>query len=122
MLIHLTGKVQNDQIIFPLPDINFSTKQAVRISQVLIEWATPIDNVCGSISSSLIDCSVYNPNQILCLFSQSTTSDHLLVTPPSDISYNIQLWSFQQSTFKIDVSEKQQIKRIQIFLKISNGF
>ena len=121
MLLHLTGTIHNDQILFPLPDLNFTTKQKIQIRQVLIGWAEPVTNVYGSISSSIIDCSPLNPGQILCLFSQTMKSNHLLVTPPSDIEFNIQLWMFSQAIFKIHLSEKHRIKQIQIFLKISNG-
>ena len=121
MLLHLTGKVQNEKILFSLPDLNFSVKQKVQVRQLLIEWENPVDNIYGSLSSSLIDSSVFNPKQILCLFDQTARSKSLLFTPPSDLCYNIQLWSLQQSIFKIKLSEKQEIKKIEIFLRISNG-
>ena len=121
MLLHLTGKPENDQILCTLPDLNFTTKQTVQVIQMLIEWVEPVENIHGSLSSSLIDCSIMNPNQILCFFSQTVRSKHLLVSPPSDINFNIQLWSLQQAIFKIHKSEKHQIKKIQFFLKISDG-
>ena len=121
MLLHLTGKVKNSQVLFELPDLNFSTKQSVEVKQILIEWGTRVSFIHGSICSSLIDSSVNNPDQCLCIFSQASSSNHLLFTPPSGLWYQIQLWSLRQAIFKIELSEKHEIKKIKIILDIRDG-
>ncbi len=121
MLLHLTGTVKSDQVTFDLPDLNFSIKQSVQVKQILIEWEKEVQNINGSLCSSLIDSSVFNPDQTLCMFTQASKSNHLLFTPPSDLYYQIQLWSLQQARFKIELSEKHEIKKIKIILNIRNG-
>ena len=121
MLLHLTGTVKNEQIIFDLPDLNFSIKQYVQVMQVLIKWEKEVENIHGSLCSSLIDSSVYNPEQTLCMFTQPSKSNHLIFTPPSGLFYQIQLWSLQQARFKIELSEKHEIEKIKLILNIRDG-
>ena len=121
MLLHLTGSVKNSEILFDLPDINFSIREYVSVKQILIEWNGNVENIYGSVSSSLIDSSVNNPSQCLSIFSQTSRSNHLLYTPPSGLSYQIQLWSLRQAIFKIETSEKHEINKIQIIFEIRDG-
>lgn len=122
MLLHLEGIPQNDVINFNPPDIDFSLKQSVQVKQILIQWSEPVENVFGSLCTSLIDCSVSNPDQRLCYFNQTIKSNHLLFTPPGGLWYKIQLWSLKQTIFKLQLSEKHQIEKIKLILEISNGF
>lgn len=121
MLLHLTGSVKNSQILFDLPDINFTIKQYVAVKQILIEWDGDVDSIYGHVCSSLIDSSVNNPTQCLTLFSQTSRSSHILFTPPSGLWYQIQLWSLRQAIFKIETSEKHKINKIKLILEIRDG-
>ena len=122
MLLHLEGTSKNDHLNFNLPDINFSLKQSVQVKQIFIKWTQPIDKLYGSLCSSLIDRSVSNPNQRLCMFNQPTRSNHLLFSPPSGLWYKIQLWSLQQAIFHLELSETHKIEKIELLLEISDGF
>ena len=121
MLLHLIGSVKNSQILFDLPDINFTIKQYVAVKQILIEWDDDVDNIYGSVCSSLIDSSVNNPAQCLAMFSQTSKSSHMLYTPPSGLWYQIQLWSLRQAIFKIETSEKPKINKIKLIFEIRDG-
>lgn len=122
MLLFLKGTVKDQIINFDLPDLYFTTKQYVEVKQIGIKWKTEVQHVSGRLTSTLIDRSIYNPDQTIALFSQAEKSNYLLVTPPSGLQYQIQLWSLRQSLFKIVTLEKHQIEEIEIILNIDGLF
>ena len=122
MLLYLKGTVKNQTINFDLPDLYFNTKQSIEVKQIGIKWSNHVQQASGRLSSTLIDRSIYNPDQTIALFSQAEKNNYLLVNPPSGLQYQIQLWSLQQSQFKITTLEKHQIDEIEIILNIDGVF
>ena len=122
MLLYLKGTVKDQIINFDLPDLFFTTKQHVEVKQIGIKWEKEVQQASGRLSSTLIDRSIFNPDQTIALFSQAEKNNYLLFTPPSGLQYQIQLWSLRQSLFKIVTLEKHQIEEIEIILDINGLF
>lgn len=114
MLINLTGNVVNNVIEFDLVNILLNPNSSVAIAEICIQYTKAVRNVCGTITSSLIDRSGLNPNQELITFAHSGPIKNLLFTPTHLLWYKIQLADFKTSVFKITHFEKDQIEKIKI--------
>ena len=72
----------------------------------------------GYISSTLVDKNALNPDQIIFWFSQENES-YLHCKPTQLQSYKIQRTELQSSEFKIHISEKENLTKIEnIFLQL----
>ena len=124
MIIHLTGKVNNNFIYFDLVNIELKPNSTVAIAEVCIKYTTGVKNVCGSIQTSLIERSGLNPNQELVSFSHVGTVKNLLFTPTHLLGYKIQLTDLKTSVFKIyhfEQSQNSKISQIKLKLLINEG-
>ena len=116
MLINLTGTIQNEDLIFRLPYYQFKNHE-VAVSELFIKWKTPV-TAFGYISSTLVDRNALNPNQNIFVFSQQ--NDSYYHCKPTQLQlYKIQRTELQSSEFKIHISEKEKLKKIEkIFLQL----
>ena len=124
MLIHLTGKVKNDNIEFDLVNLPLNRNSSVAVAQLSIQYKQIVENVCGSIHTTLIERSGLNPLQELLTFSHTGQVKHFLYTPTHFLWYKIQLMDLKTSVFKISHCEKDQttkISRICLKLLIHEG-
>ena len=124
MLINLTGKMVNNFIQFDLVNVDLIPDSTVAITEVCIKYTESVKNVCGSISTSLIERSGLNPNQELISFGHIGPVKNLLYTPTRLSWYKIQLTDLKTSVFKISHFEKDQnykIDQIKIKLFIHEG-
>ena len=62
MLIHLEGQIENDNIIFDLPQVYFRQGQTVAVAEIGLKWCKS-DRFRGEITSTLVDKSPCNPKQ-----------------------------------------------------------
>ena len=124
MLIHLTGKVKNDNIEFDLVNLPLNRNSSVAVAQLSIQYKQIVENVCGSIHTTLIERSGLNPLQELLTFSHTGQVKHFLYTPTHFLWYKIQLMDLKTSVFKISHCEKDQstkISKISLKLLIHEG-
>ena len=78
MLIRIKGKILNNEIQFQIPPIFFDNKSFVSLQQMIIQFNTNQDNISGSLSTSLIDRSPINPDQVLADFQLISTTKTIL--------------------------------------------
>ena len=111
MLIHLQGKVENDYILFDLPQIYFNRGQSVAVAYIEIEWnrAQSI-KIHGEITSSLVDKSPCNPKQQIYRIYKYDGSDYTVHTPTHFFEYKLQCLDLKSSVFKINVYDKDENK------------
>ena len=124
MLIHLTGKVKNDNIEFDLVNLPLNRNSSVAVAQLSIQYKQIVENVCGSIHTTLIKRSGLNPLQELLTFSHTGQVKNILYTPTHFLWYKIQLMDLKTSVFKISHCEKDQstkISKISLKLLIHEG-
>ena len=124
MLIHLTGKVKNDNIEFDLVNLPLNRNSSVAVAQLSIQYKQIVENVCGSIHTTLIERSGLNPLQELLTFSHTGQVKNILYTPTHFLWYKIQLMDLKTSVFKISHCEKDQstkISKISLKLLIHEG-
>ena len=124
MLIHLTGKVKNDNIEFDLVNLPLNRNSSVAVAQLSIQYKQIVENVCGSIHTTLIKRSGLNPLQELLTFSHTGQVKNILYTPTHFLWYKIQLMDLKTSVFKISHCEKDQstkISRTSLKLLIHEG-
>ena len=116
MLINLEGTNHNEDLIFRLPYFQFENNE-VSLTELFIKWKSPITTY-GYISSTLVDKNALNPYQNIFVFSQKNES--FLHCKPTQIqSYKIQRRELQSSEFKIHISEKDKLNKIEkIFLQL----
>ena len=111
MLIHLQGKVENDQILFDLPQIYFKRGQNVAVAHIELQWGrTPNTKLHGEITSSLVDKSPCNPKQQIYRIYKKEASDYTIHTPTHFFEYKIQCLDLKSSVFKINIYNKDQNK------------
>lgn len=112
MLIHLTGKVVKNQIEFDLVNLPLHQNSSVTVAQLSIQYNELVENVCGSIQTTLIERSGLNPLQELLSFGHTGKVKHFLYTPTRLLWYKIQLVDLKTSVFKITHCEPEQTKKI----------
>ena len=112
MLIHLTGKVKNDNIEFDLVNLPLDRNSSVTVAQLSIQYNEIVKNVCGSIHTTLIERSGLNPLQELLSFCHIGQVKNFLYTPTHFLWYKIQLMDLKTSVFKISHCEKDQTSKI----------
>ena len=120
MIINLKGKIINDHVEFDLPPLYFQENHFVHVNFIFIRWNRKVDNLYGEITSSLIDRTPFNQRQQIVKFAQQNKSDFLLFTPTHLSKYKIQCPSLQSSVFNISISEKHEIREIQLQLEITH--
>ena len=118
MILNLTGQVKENEIIFENIPLYFSNNQNVRALYVGIEWSSPVNNIYGYISSSLIDQCPVNQNQELIRFHHNNGSNYTLQTPSNPAVYKVQCNSFFSSVFQLHLSKQHKIREIQLQLEI----
>ena len=119
MLINLRGTVQNNEIIFDLTPLYFSSNHYVRLTEMAITWEDKVKPLHGTITTTLIDKSPLNPTQQLLFFHQPDRSNFTFYSPTHPAEYKIQCPSLHSSVFNIQLSEKEQIREIYIQLEIN---
>ena len=116
MLINLEGTNRNEDLIFHLPYYQFDNNE-VAVTELFIKWKSPVTTY-GYISSTLVDRNALNPYQNIFVFSQQNDS-YFHFKPTQLQSYKIQRAELQSSEFKIHISEKEKLKKIdKIFLQL----
>lgn len=120
MILNLQGKVTNEFIQFDLPPLYFQENHFVHVNFIFIRWNRKVDNLYGEITSSLIDRTPFNQRQQIVKFAQQNKSEFLLFTPTHLSKYKIQCPSLQSSVFNISISEKHEIREIQLQLEITH--
>ena len=120
MIINLySSKIEHDTIFFDLPTVYFKMGQFVCVTDFVINWNHKTVNICGTISSSLIDKSPLNPRQIIHTFSNGKKDQIFTHCPPTHLQeYKIQCLSLNASVFKISLSEQAQKNIKSIFLQL----
>ena len=107
---------------FKGPEIDITKCNYLAVSNLYIEFAGPrLTNCLVDLTSTLIDKSVENPNQIICsCFVEK--SNHLWFTPTHLEEFKIQCSSLQESLFGIKFSApegKRKIKNLRLTIKFS---
>ena len=120
MILNLQGKVTNEFIQFDLPPLYFQENHFVHVNFIFIRWNRKVDNLYGETTSSLIDRTPFNQRQQIVKFAQQNKSEFLLFTPTHLSKYKIQCPSLQSSVFNISISEKHEIREIQLQLEITH--
>ena len=120
MILNLDGKVENGLLQFDLPPLYFHRNHFVQVKYLFIQWNQPIRNLHGEITTSMVDRSPINPRQAILKFVQQNKSDFVLFTPTHLSKYKIECPSLQSSVFSISLSEKHEIKEIQLQLEITH--
>ena len=116
MLINLVAENQNEDLMIRLPYLQFKNNE-IAITELFIKWKSQV-TTHGYISSTLVDKNALNPDQIIFWFSQENES-YLHCKPTQLQSYKIQRTELQSSEFKIHISEKENLTKIEnIFLQL----
>ena len=116
MLINLVAENQNEDLMIRLPYLQFKNNE-IAIAELFIKWKSHV-TTHGYISSTLVDKNALNPDQIIFWFSQENES-YLHCKPTQLQSYKIQRTELQSSEFKIHISEKENLTKIEnIFLQL----
>ena len=120
MILNLRGKVISERIIFDLPPLFFQSDHFVHVNYIFIQWNQTVKNLYGEITTSLIDRTPLNQHQEILKFAQQNKSDFILFAPTHLSKYKIHCPCLQSSVFNISISEKQEIKEIQLQLEITH--
>ena len=116
MLLNLEASNDNEDLIISLPYLIFDNHY-VSVTELFIKWKTPI-TTSGYISSTLVDKNSLNPKQIIFMFCQEKES-YLHCKPTQLQTYKIQRTELQTSEFKLLISEKEKLQKIdKIFLQL----
>ena len=111
MLVRIKGKPINQQIHFEIPSLYFDSKSYVELQQIVIDFKKIQSSINGQLSSSLIDRSQLNPDQVLADFQQLNETKTLIYQPTHLQYYKIQRMDLMSSEFKISFRENTQKKR-----------
>ena len=121
MLVRIKAKTINQQIYFEIPSLYFDSKSYVALQQIVIDFKTIQSSINGQLSSSLIDRSQLNPDQVLADFQQLNETKTLIYQPTHLQYYKIQRMDLMSSEFKISFREntqKREIETIELLLHI----
>ena len=117
MLINLEATNENENLILQLPYLVFKNSN-VTLTELFIKWKTAT-TVNGFISTTLVDKNSFNPKQIIFLFCQEKESVYLHCKPTQFQTYKIQRTELQSAEFKINISDKEKLKKIEkIFIQL----
>ena len=123
MLVRIKGKILNDKVHYQIPSLFFENKSFVSLQHLIIHFKSPQNSVSGRISTTLIDRSPINPDQVLANFQSSTTMD-LYYQPNYLQYYKIQRMDLTSSEFNLSFRENIKIKEIdeiEILLHITDA-
>ena len=111
MIINLRGTVNNDNTIkFDLTPVYFSQKSYVSVNELCIIFSKKIDNLCGSLSTTLVDKSAINPEQEIVFFNQREKSRILYFSPRHPAEYIIQGYSLHLSEFSLRLNYADNLR------------
>ena len=123
MLVRIKGKIWDDKIHYQIPSLFFENKSVVSLQHLIIHFNTIQKSVSGQISTTLIDRSPINPDQVLANFQSSTTMD-LYYQPNYLQYYKIQRMDLTSSEFNLKFRENikiKEIEEIEILLHITDA-
>ena len=123
MLVRIKGKISGDKVHYQIPSIFFENKSFVSLQHLIIHFNTIQDSISGHISTTLIDRSPINPDQVLANFQTSTTMD-LFYQPNYLQYYKIQRMDLTSSEFSLHFRENikiNEIDEIEILLHITDA-
>ena len=112
MLVRIKGKVSNDQIHYQIPSLFFENKSFVSLQHLIIHFKTNQASISGRLSTTLIDRSPINPEQVLANFQSSATMT-LCYQPIHLQYYKIQRLDLTSSEFDLNFRENIKIKEIE---------
>lgn len=124
MLVRIKGKQLNEEILFDIPPLFFDSKLYVCLQNLTITFKKLQSHVTGNISTTLIDRSPINPDQILADFQSNYSSKNLLYQPTHLQYYKIQRMDLTSSEFKIKFRENikvDEVEEIEILLHITDA-
>ena len=123
MLVRIKGKISGDKVHYQIPSLFFENKSFVSLQHLIIHFNTIQDSISGHISTTLIDRSPINPDQVLANFRSSTTMD-FFYQPNYLQYYKIQRMDLTSSEFSLHFRENIKIKEIdeiEILLHITDA-
>ena len=123
MLVRIKGKISGDKVHYQIPSLFFENKSFVSLQHLIIHFNTIQESISGRISTTLIDRSPINPDQVLANFQSSTTMD-LYYQPNYLQYYKIQRMDLTSSEFNLSFRENIKIKEIdeiEILLHITDA-
>ena len=123
MLVRIKGKISGDKVHYQIPSLFFENKSFVSLQHLIIHFNTIQDSISGHISTTLIDRSPINPDQVLANFQSSTTMD-FFYQPNYLQYYKIQRMDLTSSEFNFHFRENIEIKEIaeiEILLHITDA-
>ena len=123
MLVRIKGTISGDKVHYQIPSLFFENKSFVSLQHLIIHFNTIQDSISGHISTTLIDRSPINPDQVLANFQSSTTMD-FFYQPNYLQYYKIQRMDLTSSEFSLHFRENIKIKEIdeiEILLHITDA-
>ena len=123
MLVRIKGTISGDKVHYQIPSLFFENKSFVSLQHLIIHFNTTQESISGRISTTLIDRSTINPDQVLANFQSSTTMD-LFYQPNYLQYYKIQRMDLTSSEFSLHFRENIKIKEIdeiEILLHITDA-
>ena len=123
MLVRIKGTISGDKVHYQIPSLFFENKSFVSLQHLIIHFNTIQDSISGNISTTLIDRSPINPDQVLANFQSSTTMD-FFYQPNYLQYYKIQRMDLTSSEFSLHFRENIKIKEIdeiEILLHITDA-
>ena len=124
MLVRIKGKVSNEQIEYQIPSLFFENKSFVSLQHLIIHFKSFQNSLSGRISTTLIDRSPINPEQVLANFHTIATNNTLCYQPIHLQYYKIQRLDLTSSEFNLKFRENIKIKEIdeiEILLHITDA-
>ena len=112
MLVRIKGKMINDKIHFNFPALFFEKKSFVCLQNLIINFKIIQNSVTGIITTSLIDRSPVNPEQVLANYQSMTASKHFFYQPTHLLYYKIQRMDLTSSEFSFKFRENIKINEI----------
>ena len=123
MLVRIKGTISGDKVHYQIPSLFFENKSFVSLQHLIIHFNTIQDSISGHISTTVIDRSPINPDQVLANFQSSTTMD-FFYQPNYLQYYKIQRMDLTSSEFSLHFRENIKIKEIdeiEILLHITDA-
>ena len=124
MLVRAKGKIINNALQFDFPALFFEKKSFVCLQNLIIKFRLTQNSVTGNISTSLIDRSPINPEQILADFQSNIASKNFYYQPTHLQYYKIQQMDLTSSEFNLKFRENikfKEIDEIEILLHITDA-
>ena len=124
MLVRVKGKITNDVLQFDFPALFFEKQSYVSLQNLMIKFRIPQNSVTGNISTTLIDRSPINPEQILADFQSHIVSKNFCYQPTHLQYYKIQRMDLTSSEFDLKFRENiklKEIDEIEILLHITDA-